>query len=208
MDRPYTPPSIPTRVTFDIVLVPRSQRSTQQAITNATKHLVCKKSCKVPGNPRKNRAFWVDKNIFYMNGSCQCANHSVVGNPRITDPQGSKNPPSPPPQNDPRITDHLPHKSPPPLPSKMIHDFPDHRCRHVMIQRVVIVTHSASTKHHIDQPICVKKRSKNVSSKKEMTQIGGSFLFWNLHFWITFFPHKLVDHFFFRTCIFGSFLSH
>ena len=40
------------------------------------------------------------------------------------------------------------------------------------------------------------------------TQIGESFLFWNLHFQIIFFPHKLVDHFFFGTCIFGSYFFH
>ena len=129
----------------------------------------------------------------------------AVGSPRISDP-------TPPPQNELPIMDHVPHNPPPPpqLPSKMIHDLPDHPCRHVMIQGVVTVTHSASTKHHIDPLICVKKRSKNVSCKKEMTRtggpVGGSFLFWNLHFWIIFFPHKLVDHFFFGTYIFGSFL--
>ena len=40
------------------------------------------------------------------------------------------------------------------------------------------------------------------------TQIGGSFLFWNLHLSIIFFPHKLVDHFFFGTYTCGSYFSH
>ena len=71
----------------------------------------------------------------------------------------------------------------------MIHDFPDHRCRHVMIQRVVIVTHSAGTKHHIDPPICRKKMIQKCKFQKRNDT-------------------KLVDDFFFGTCIFVSYFFH
>ena len=39
------------------------------------------------------------------------------------------------------------------------------------------------------------------------TPIGGSFVFWNLHFLIIYFPHKLMDPLFFGTYILHLFFS-
>ena len=81
----------------------------------------------------------------------------------------------------------------------------DHRRRHSTIQLVVIMTHSANTKHHIDPPICEKMIQKSRFQRRNHTKCSILF-FRNLHFGIILFPHKLVHHFFVETCTFGSFL--
>ena len=74
---------------------------------------------------------------------------SAADSPRTTDPRGSKPPPSPPKMiRGSWIT--YPITPPPPLPSKMIHDFPDHPCRHVIQQFVMFQNRN-------DPPICVEK---------------------------------------------------
>ena len=100
-----------------------------------------------------------------------------------------------------RIT--YPITPPPPLPSKMIHDFPDHLCRHVI------------------HPFVIKKndptRSNNNIEWKHKAPHFGSYFF-HTNWWIIsfleltfvdqFFPHKLVDHFFFGTYIWITFFFH